>query len=154
MLEARNWTNCHFQPLSGGTEHCKGDSYSCAKCQHGHQCELWTEYIPRHYPSSATADSAAEKVQAWIHASFLNTNTMEIPQQRVGMDLSLSNKSESKVTWWWETVYEKTFFSFENSIVATDVHPSLVVNADEIMIHFVPGSMHHTKEANKLCFMV
>ncbi|KAF8537457.1 hypothetical protein BDD12DRAFT_744875, partial [Trichophaea hybrida] len=55
-----------------------------------------------------------------------------------------STKASQKLPNNWEDLCEKTFVCLVYSIATSDIHPSLLINADQMMILPVPGGNQHT----------
>jgi len=55
-----------------------------------------------------------------------------------------ATKASQKIPDDWEDQCEMTFFRLVYTIATSDIHPSLVINADQTMIHLVPGGNQRT----------
>lgn len=55
-----------------------------------------------------------------------------------------ATKPSQKIPDNWEDLCEMTFFRLVYTIATSDIHPSLVINADQTMIHLVPGGNQRT----------
>jgi len=57
-----------------------------------------------------------------------------------------ATKASQKLPTNWEEQWEMTFFRLVYAIASSNIHPSLVINADRTMIHLVPGGNQRTYE--------
>ncbi|KAF8533078.1 hypothetical protein BDD12DRAFT_763114, partial [Trichophaea hybrida] len=54
-----------------------------------------------------------------------------------------ATKASQKLSHDWEDQCEITFFQLVYTNATSDIHPSLILNTDQMMIHFMPSGNEH-----------